>query len=134
MIINNNINICGKNIFQSSFNPFATGCCGNFMPGCFDFGYGSYIGDCCSFGRRGVECALAFSLGFAAAPLLPSLFNGIGKLGTWCYDNILAPAGKFIGNCASFVWNKALVPAGEAVWNGIKAVGKGIKNLWNKIF
>ena len=73
----------------------------------------------------------------ALVPALPSVFKGIGSACSWVWNKAIAPAGKAVGKACSWVWNKALVPAGKAVFNGVKSavnwIGKGIKNAWNWI-
>lgn len=143
-LYNTTINFNGHSIRSSynSLSPF--GCCSfnSFSPGCFGYGFGCGGGN--SF-MTGAGIGLGFAAGMAVLPALPAIFKGIGKGCSWLWNNTIAPIGKGIGNCCNWLWNKAIAPAGKGIanvavgaWNGIKAVGnwigKGCKNLWNKMF
>ena len=134
-VYNTTVNVNGKNVFSSRYTP----CCCNMysMNSCFGFGYGMGGFGCGGFGA-GLGVGVGFAAGMALAPALPNLFKGVGKALGWVGSKVIAPV-------ATFAWNNVLKPVGKVAWNGIKwvgntiakgakAVGKGIANLWNKIF
>lgn len=55
---------------------------------------------------------------------------GIGKAAAWTWNKAIKPA-------ATWTYDKILKPVGQGIWNGVKAVGKGIGNFfkgcWNWI-
>jgi len=125
-IYNTTVNINGNKLFSSSYS-LGDCCCGGMynMNSCFGFGYGGY-------GYGGLGCGLGMGLGFAAGmalmPAMPNIFKGIGKGLTWFGTKVIAPA-------ANFVWNKALQPAWTFTRDKVfKPIGKGVSNLWNKVF
>lgn len=144
-ILNTTINANGNSVtFRSStFGPWG-GCntLGGFSPGCFGFGYNPMCGD--SFGF-GAGVGLGFACGAILLPAIPGIIKGAGKVIGWGFNNLVKPAAQFLGKCGTFAWNnvvkpvgnfiwdKALKPVGNLIWSGIKAVGNGIKSLWNKI-
>lgn len=108
-ICNTTVNINGRCAGFSHYNSLAPfGCVGfgGFSPGCFGFGFAPT----CSANpfALGAGIGVGFAAGMALVPLVPSIFRGIGKGCTW-------------------LWNKAIKPAGQ--W-----IGNGVKNLWNKMF
>ncbi len=120
-VYNTTVNINGNKVFSSSYSMGNCCCSGMYnMNSCFGFGYG------------GFGCGLGMGLGFAAGMTLvlvmPNIIKGIGKGFTWLGTKVIAPA-------ATFVWNKAIKPA----WNFskekvFKPIGKGVSNLWKKVF
>lgn len=95
------------NIFMNNpgfCRPCGFGSFRAFSPGCFGYGF-------CGMSNPmavGAGIGLGYAAGATLLPLVPAIFKGIGKGCSW-------------------LWNKAIVPAGK--W-----IGNGIKNLWNKIF
>lgn len=152
-ITNTTINANGHSVNFSTNSLSPWGSCnsfGSFSPGCFGYGFSPMCGNSFGFGSmggfsNGVEIGVGFAAGMALIPALPKVFDAIGSGVSWAWNKAIVPAGKAIGKAANWTWNNAIVPAANGVWNGIKAVGKGIasavtwvgngiKNLWNGIF
>ena len=136
------INFGGKNVYSSSW--VSPGSCLTGLTGCF--GYGFNTGCCCDSLMIGANPA-AFGAGYALGQALPGIisnaipgiFKGIGNAASFVWNKGLMPAFKGIGKAASFVWNKGLMPAFRGIgnaaswaWGGIKSaaswVGNGIAN------
>ena len=125
----------------------------NYGGGCCDGGIfgqpymgGYYGGGCCGGGGISEKSAwtalgIGAGIGLLASPLGGPILRGIGSACSW--------VGRGIGKAASWTWNKAIKPAatwtydkilkpvGQGIWNGVKAVGKGIGNFfkgrWKRI-
>lgn len=111
------INGCGM-----PFGGFGPCGFGGFSPGCFGYGFSSG-----NMFEIGAGMGLGYAAGMTLIPALPAIFKGIGQGCSWVWNKAIVPAGRAVGKACSWVWNKGIVPA--AKW-----IGNGVKNLWNKIF
>jgi len=111
-VYNTTINVNGRRVFSSRYSP----CCCNMYPmnSCFGFGYGfggfgfggfGFGGFCPGAFESGLGAGLGMAAGMALVPALPAIVKGVGKAVCW---------------------------VGNTLWSGIKAVGKGIGNLFHK--
>ena len=130
-VYNTTVNVNGVNMYSARYYP-GNCCCGFSYPGisCFGFGFSNpanYIG-----------VAAGCAIGAAAVPFIPAIFKGIAKGIGWLGKSVIAPAATAVWKGISWFGKSVIAPAATAAWKGIcsagEAIGKGVSNLWNKIF
>lgn len=70
------------------------------------------------------------TIGITVANLVSSIFNFIGSIPGWIWENVLSPVINWIKSAASFIYDNAIVP----VIDFFKGLGTSIYNLFIKPF
>lgn len=121
-----------------NYNMSNGGCCGTDNIFGAAYGTGMYGTGCCHGGGGGISDGAALTalgvgagIGLLASPLGGSIMKGIGT--GFKYIGLgFKYAGIGIGKAATWTWNTLLKPAGQGIWNGIKAAGKGIGEFFTR--